>query len=59
MNKDRKIIKDNDLDNVHGGTKSPPLKDDAGKERGLDNSPLSSVYKKKEKDDKTSNYVPF
>ena len=27
MNKEREIIKDNDLDNVHGGTKSPPLKD--------------------------------
>ena len=59
MNKDRKIIKDNDLDNVHGGTKSPPLKDDAGKERGLDNSPLSSINKEKEKGNKNSNFVPF
>ena len=36
MNKERKIIKDNDLDNVHGGTKNPPLKADADKERGVD-----------------------
>ena len=52
MNKEREIIKDNDLDNVHGGTKSPPLKDDVGKDRGFDISPFASK-KKKEKNNLT------
>ena len=43
------LIKDDDeLDNVHGGTKSPPQISDAGKDRGIDISPLASK-KKKEK----------
>ena len=42
------LIKDDELDNVHGGTKSPPQISDAGKDRGIDISPLASK-KKKEK----------
>ena len=29
MKKDKKTITDNELDNIHGGTKSPPLIKDA------------------------------
>ena len=47
------LIKDDDeLDNVHGGTKSPPQVSDVGKDRGIDISPLASK-KKKEKNNPT------
>ena len=56
MNKDKKVIKDNELDNVHGGTKSPPQMSDVGKDRGIDISPLAS-NKKKEKNNPTIDWV--
>lgn len=47
------LIKDDDeLDNVHGGTKSPPQMSDVGKDRGIDISPFDSK-KKKEKNNLT------